>query len=170
MQGMELGIKNTQALGGKMNMEVSMMGNTVQKITFDGTKGSMSAQGNKMDMPAEMAATYAKEKNLFPELTFGTSKDYTLAGIEKISGEDAYAVKTADATYYYDVKTGLKVAEIKKQKMQGKEVEIPTYYSNYKEVDGVKLPFTIKVNQMGQDMQLDVKTNELNKSKPQDFK
>ena len=170
MQGMELGIKNTQALGGKMNMEVSMMGNTVQKITFDGTKGSMSAQGNKMDMPAEMAATYAKEKNLFPELTFGTSKDYTLAGIEKISGEDAYAVKTADATYYYDVKTGLKVAEIKKQKMQGKEVEIPTYYSNYKEVDGVKLPFTIKVNQMGQDMQLDVKSYELNKSKPEDFK
>ncbi|ROI09726.1 insulinase family protein [Chryseobacterium sp. H3056] len=170
MQGMELGIKNTQALGGKMNMEVSMMGNTVQKITFDGTKGTMSAQGNKMDMPAEMQAAYAKEKNLFPELTFGTSKDYTLGGIEKINGADAYAVKTADATYYYDVKTGLKVGEIKKQKMQGKEVEIPTYYSNYKEVDGVKLPFTIKVNQMGQDMQLDVKSYELNKAKPEDFK
>ena len=130
----------------------------------------MSARGNKMDMPAEMQAAYAKEKNLFPELAFGTSKDYSLGGFEKINGADPYAVNTADASYYYDVKTGMKVGEIKKQKMQGKEVEIPTYYSNYKEVDGVKLPFTIKVNQMGQDMQLDVKSYELNKAKPEDFK
>ena len=50
----------------------------------------MSAQGNKMDMPAEMQAAYAKEKNLFPEMMFATSKDYTLGGIEKIEGADAY--------------------------------------------------------------------------------
>lgn len=170
MQGMELGIKNTQAMGGKVNMEISMMGNTVQKMTYDGAKGTMSAQGNKMDMPVEMQAAYAKEKTLFPELTFATSKDLTLGKIEKIEGTDAYSLKTADATYYYDTKTGLKVGEIKKQKMQGKEVEIPTYFSNYKDVDGVKFPFTIKVNQMGQDMQLDVKSYELNKATAEDFK
>lgn len=170
MQGMELNIKNTQAKGGKVNMEVSMMGNTVQKITFDGTKGYMAAQGNKMDMPAEMQAMYAKEKELFPELSFAASKDVTLAGIEKIEGNDAYVVKSGDTTYYYDVKSGLKVAEIKKQKMQGQEIQTPTYYSNYKEVNGVKFPFTIKVNQMGQDMQMDVKSYDLNKATPEDFK
>ncbi len=170
MQGIELNIKNTQAKGGKVNMEVSMMGNTVQKITFDGTKGYMAAQGNKMDMPAEMQAMYAKEKELFPELSFAASKDVTLAGIEKIEGNDAYVVKSGDTTYYYDVKSGLKVAEIKKQKMQGQEIQTPTYYSNYKEVNGVKFPFTIKVNQMGQDMQMDVKSYDLNKATPEDFK
>lgn len=170
MQGMELGIKNTQALGGKTNMEVSMMGNVVQKMTYDGTKGSMTTQGNKMDMPAEMQATYAKEQNLFPELTFAASKDLTLGGIEKIEGADAYSIKSGDTTYFYDVKTGLKVGEIKKQKMQGQEIEVPTYYSNYKDVDGVKLPFTMKVNQMGQDMQLDVTSYELNKATAEDFK
>lgn len=170
MQGMELNIKNTQASGGKMNMEVSMMGNVVQKMTFDGVKGSMTAQGQTMDMPAEMSAAYAKEKEIFPELSFATSKDYTVGGIEKIDGADAYVVKSADATYYYDVKTGLKVGEIKKQKAQGKDVEVPTYYSNYKAVDGVMFPFTIKVNQMGQDMQMDVKSYELNKAGAADFK
>lgn len=170
MQGMELNIKNTQALGGKVNMEVTMMGNTVQKMTYDGKKGYMAAQGNKMDMPAEMQETYAKEKVLFPELAFAASKNYTLSGIEKVQGADAYVVKSADTTYYYDVKSGLKVGEVKKQKMQGKDIEVPTYYSNYKEVDGVKLPFTIKVNQMGQDMQLDVKSYELNKATAEDFK
>lgn len=170
MQGMDLNIKNTQAAGGKMNMEVSMMGNVVQKMTYDGSKGSMTAQGQTMDMPADMLASYAKEKEIFPELTFATSKDYTLGGIEKIDGADAYAVKSADATYYYDVKSGLKVGEIKKQKAQGKEVEVPTYYSNYKAVDGVMFPFTVKVNQMGMDMQLDVKSYELNKATAADFK
>lgn len=170
VQGMELSIKNTQAIGGKVNMEVAMMGNTIQKMTYDGTKGSMTAQGNKMDMPAEMMEAYAKEKSLFPELNFATSKEYTLGGIEKIEGADAYSVKSADTTYFYDVKTGLKVGEIKKQKMQGQEMEVPTYYSNYKEVDGVKFPFTIKVNQMGQDMQLDVQSYVLNKATAEDFK
>ncbi|WP_027377161.1 M16 family metallopeptidase [Kaistella palustris] len=170
MQGMELGIKNIRALGAKANMEVSMMGNVVQKMTYDGTKGFMTTQGNKMEMPAEMLAAYAKEQNIFPELAFASSKDLALGGIEKIEGADAYVVKSGDTTYYYDVKTGLKVGEIKKQKMQGQEIEVPTYFSNYKEVDGVKFPFTIKVNQMGQDMQLDVKSYELNKATAEDFK
>lgn len=169
VQGMEVGIKNTQATGGKMNMEVSMMGNTVQKMTYNGTKGSMTAQGKTMDMPAEMQAAYAKEKQIFPELMFASSKDYTLGGIEKVNGTDAYAVKSADATYYYDVKTGLKIGEVKKQKVQGQEIEVPTYYSNYKAVDGVMFPFTLKVNQMGQDMQLDVNSYELNKATAEDF-
>lgn len=170
VQGMDINIKNTQATGGKMNMEVSMMGNVVQKMTYDGTKGSMTAQGQTMDMPAEMQEAYAKEKAIFPEMMFATSKDYTLGGIEKIEGADAYAVKSADATYYYDVKSGLKVAEIKKQKTQGQEVEIPTNYSNYKAVDGVMFPFTVKVKQMGMDMQLDVQSYELNKATAADFK
>lgn len=170
VQGMDINIKNTQATGGKMNMEVSMMGNVVQKMTYDGTKGSMTAQGQTMDMPAEMQEAYAKEKAIFPEMMFATSKDYTLGGIEKIEGADAYAVKSADATYYYDVKSGLKVAEIKKQKAQGQEVEIPTNYSNYKAVDGVMFPFTVKVKQMGMDMQLDVQSYELNKATAADFK
>ncbi len=170
MQGMELGIKNTLATGGKVNMEVSMAGNTMQKMTYDGTKGYMATGGNKVDMPAEMMAAYAKEKNLFPEMMFASSKDFTLGGIEKIEGNDAYVVKSAGATYFYDVKTGLKVGEIKKQEMQGQKIEVPTYFSNYKDVDGVKMPFTIKVNQMGQDMQLDVQSYELNKATAADFK
>lgn len=170
VQGMEIGIKNTQAKGGKMNMEISMMGNTVQKMTFDGTKGSMSAQGKTMDMPVEMQESYSRNKEIFPELTFATSKDYTLGGIEKIQGADAYVVNGPDVKYYFDVKTGLKTAEIKTTEMNGQKMEVPTYYSNYKAVDGVLFPFTMKVNQMGQDMQLDVTSYTLNQATDADFK
>ncbi|WP_417431858.1 M16 family metallopeptidase [Halpernia sp.] len=170
LQGMELNIKNIQEKGGKNNLEVSMGGNVVQKITFDGTKGYIMAMGNKQDMPAEMVTSYAKQKEIFPELTFANSKDYTLGGIEKVNGEDSYVVNGPNVTYYYDVKTGLKNEEIKKTEMKGQKMETPTFYSNYKDVDGVKFPFTMKINQMGQDMQLDVTSYELNKATDADFK
>ena len=170
VQGMEIGIKNTQATGGKMNMEVSMAGNTVQKMTYDGKKGTMTAQGQTSEMPAAMTDAYAKNKDIFPELSFATSKDYTLGGIEKIDGADAYVVNGPDTKYYYDVKTGLKTAEIKTAEANGQKMEVPTYFSNYKAVDGVMFPFTMKVNQMGQDMQLDVTSYELNKATANDFK
>ncbi|MBC7555439.1 MAG: insulinase family protein [Chryseobacterium sp.] len=170
VQGMDVGIKNTQATGGKMNTEVSMMGNVVQKMTFDGTKGTMTAQGKSMEMPAAMAAQYASSKQIFPELMFSSSPDYKLGGIEKIDGADSFVVTGPNVKYYYDVKTGLKTAEIKTAEMNGQKMEIPTYFSNYKEVDGVKFPFTVKVNQMGQDMQLDVTSYELNKATANDFK
>lgn len=51
-----------------------------------------------------------------------------MGGIEKVNGEDVYVVKDNDTTYYYSVKTGLKVGEIQKQKMS-QEMEIPTYFS-----------------------------------------
>ena len=169
-QGMDISIKSVEATGGKKNQEVSAMGNVVQKMTYDGTKGYMVQQGNKMDMPAAMMASYARQKEIFPELMFVTSKDYTLGGIEKINGADAYVVNGPDTKYYYDVKTGLKTAEIKTAEMNGQKMEVPTYFSNYKAVDGVMFPFTMKVNQMGQDMQMDVASYDINKATADDFK
>jgi zinc protease len=169
-QGMDISIKNTEATGGKKNQEVSLMGNIVQRMAYDGTKGYMVSQGNKMDMPADLQASYAKQKEIFPELMFANSKDYTLGGLEKINGSDSYLVNSLDTKYYYDVKTGLKTAEIKTAEAGGQKIEIPTYFSNYKEVDGVKFPFTMKVTQMGQDMQLEVASYVLNKATADDFK
>lgn len=170
VQGMDIAIKNTQATGAKMNTEVTMAGNVIQKLTFDGTKGYMMGQGQKMDMPAAMQASYAKQNAIFPELMFATSKDYTLGGTEKIDGADSYVVNGPDTKYYYDVKTGLKTGEIKTAEINGQKMEVPTYFSNYKDVDSVKFPFTMKVNQMGMDMQLDVQSYVLNKATDADFK
>lgn len=170
IQGMEISFKNIQAKGGKNFTNVSMGGNSIQKIAFDGTKGYMVAQGQKMDMPADMANKYAKNTELFPELNFGKSADYKLNGIEKVNGEDVYVVKSSDTTYYYSVKTGLKVGEIQKQKMGAQEIEIPTYYSDYKEVNGVKLPYTIKQSMMGQEIEMKVNSYSVNQAKEEDFK
>lgn len=170
IQGMELSFKTIQGKGGKFFMDMGMAGNSMQKIAFDGTKGYMIAQGQKMDLPADMASKFAKKTEIFPELSFGKSADYKLIGIEKVNGEDVYVIKDADTTYYYSVKTGLKVGEIQKQKMGPQEMEVPTYYSDYKDVNGVKLPYTIKQTMMGQEIEMKVNSYSVNQAKEEDFK
>ena len=170
IQGMELSFKTIQGKGGKFFMDMGMAGNSMQKIAFDGTKGYMIAQGQKMDLPADMASKFAKKTEIFPELSFGKSADYKLIGIEKVNGEDVYVIKDADTTYYYSVKTGLKIGEIQKQKMGPQEMEIPTYFSDYKDVNGVKLPYTIKQTMMGQEIEMKVNSYSVNQAKEEDFK
>ncbi|CAA7386115.1 putative zinc protease [Chryseobacterium fistulae] len=166
VQGMDMSMKMIQAKGGKMSMNISMMGNTVQKIVFDGKDGYMEAQGKKAPLSNDQKAEMAKETELFPELNFAKSSEYKLAGIEKYNNEDSYVIKGGKTTYYYSVKTGLKTGDVK----AGEGGSIPTSYADYKEVSGVKFPFTIIQNMGGMDINLAVQSYQLNQAKDTDFK
>ena len=169
VQGMTLETSTLAAKGGKSSVEMKMMGQTMQKIVFDGKDGYIMAQGQKQPLPAELKEELSANKEIFPELTFN-AKNTELKGIENINGEDAYAVKKGDKTYYYSVKSGLKISESQTQKAQGQEVTIPTYYSDYKEVAGVKFPFKISQNMSGMEINFIVKSYEINKATDKDFK
>lgn len=95
VQGMDMSMKLIQAKGGKMFMEMKMMGNTVQKIAFDGKNGYMEGQGQKIQLNDKQKAAMT-EPELFPELTFAKSTDFKLSGIEKYNNEDSYVVKGPD--------------------------------------------------------------------------
>ena len=166
VQGMDMNITQIQAKGGKTVMEVKMMGQTIQKMVFDGKDGYMSAQGQKMPMPDDQKKSMQKETEIFPELTFAKSTSLKLTGIEKYNNEDSYVVKGDGVTYYYSVATGLKNGEVKTEEGQS----VPTVYSNYQDVSGVKFPFTISQNMGGMDITLDVKSIKLNEAKDSDFK
>lgn len=170
VQGMKLDMNMIQAKGGKMFMDMSMMGNSMQKIVFDGKAGYMVAQGQKVDLPQESIDEMSKKTDLFPELTFASDSQYKLSGIEKWNDKDAYAVKGENTTYYYDTQTGLKIGEVKTQKAMGQEMTIPTSYSDYKSVDGIMLPFVISQSMMGQDITFNVTSYKLNTAKEDNFK
>ena len=169
VQGMTIETITLAAKGGKISVEMKMMGQSMQKIVFDGKDGYIMAQGQKQPLPAELKEELAANKEIFPELAFN-AKNTTLRGIENVNGEEVYAIKKGNKTYFYSVKTGLKVGESQTQKMQGQEVIVPTYYSDYKEVSGVKLPFKISQNMGGIEMNSDVKSYEINKATDKDFK
>ncbi len=170
MQGQTLDFKIVKAQGGKELQTISMGAMTVQKQVFDGKTGYSEQGGQKVPMSKEEIAENLKNTELFEELGFAKSADYKLAGIEKINGEDSYAIKSGDKTYYYSVKTGLKTGETETVKAQGQTMTIPTTFADYKDVSGVKMPYTITVNQMGMDMVLKVKSYEVNQAKDSDFK
>lgn len=169
MQGMELEMITTQAKGGKSIVEMKMMGQTMQKMVFDGKDGFIQAQGQKIPLPEEEKAKFLKNTEIFSELAFN-SNNQELKGFENVNGEEAYAVKSGDKTLFYSVESGLKLGEIAVQKAQGQEMAVPTYYSDYKEVEGIKLPFKVSSNMGGMDITFEVKSYEFNKAKDADFK
>ena len=170
MQGMALDMKKVVANDGKKLMTISMMGNVMQKIAYDGKEGSMSVQGQNMPLPADVKKSFDAEKQAIPELGFADNKDLKIVGVEKFNNEDSYAVKAGSTTHYYSVKTGLKTGMSQTQKMGEQEVTIPETYSNYKDVNGIKMPFTISQSMMGQDIKWEVKGYQINQAKDSDFK
>lgn len=131
VQGMTLELITIQAKGAKSVMDMKMMGQSMQKMVFDGKQGYIQAQGQKMPMPEELVKDLSQNKEIFPELSYANGVE--LKGIENINGEAAYVVKSNKKTTYYSVKTGLKIGEVVVQKMGNQEMSIPTYYSDYKE-------------------------------------
>ena len=79
-----------------------------------------------------------------------------LAGKEKVEGRDTYVLlykpKTGSvARQFVDAETYLPVRlVIKVETPETGEVEQTTDLSDYREVDGIKVPFTIKVSTGGQ--------------------
>lgn len=107
MQGMELIIKSQKALGGKLLQEISAMGNTAQKMVFDGKDGYMMMMGNKTPLPEDIKTALLKSTSLFEELDFAKTRAKSI-WYRKIGGEDSYVIKDGKNIYYYSVNSGLK--------------------------------------------------------------
>jgi len=139
VQGMQLQLEMKRTMDGKMNQSISMGGNVMSKQVFDGEAGFVMAQGQKMPYNEEQVATAKADANPFPELTVGDAK---VTGMEKVEGEDAYVVEMdGNNKNFYSVDTGLKVQSVKTMSQGGQTMTIPTGYSDYQEVEGVKFPF-----------------------------
>ncbi len=139
VQGMALNLTMKRTMEGKLNQEVSVGGNVMSKQIFDGEAGFVMAQGQKIPYNEDQIKTAKIDANPFPELQVG---DATLEGIETVEGTDAYVVALNDNyKAYYNVDSGLKMQTVQTMSQAGQTMSIPTGYSDYQEVEGVKFPF-----------------------------
>ena len=162
VQGIPITMVRKATTSGKKLDEVTGMGQTLSKDVFDGTKGYESAQGQKSDYDAEKLADAKFYATPFPELTLASKPGITLTGIETINGKDAYAIKDGKKILYYDVTTGLKIAQSETDEVQGQQMTQVVSFSDYKEVKGIKVPYKTSLN-VGIEIELnttDVKINE----------
>ena len=137
-----------------------------KKVLKDG-KYTMSAQG----MPQEAEATDKEEINedaaFFTEayMMKQSGYNYTVGGIEDVNGKEAYAliVKSPagrEYTNYYDKTTGLKVKNTTVEEAgPGKKITVQTYFSEYKNFNGIQIPTKILVDQGP--MKIDMNFNDI---------
>jgi predicted Zn-dependent peptidase len=169
MQGMSININTTRKAPNKMMLDVNAMGQSFQKIVFDGTKGYTTAQGQKKDFDAEEIKEYADEASMNKDLGYlNPSHKISLIGIEKVDGNDAYQIEVTKpngekVNEFYDVATGFKVKSMASQSSPQGSVTQTTYYLDYKDgPGGLKFPNMIKQNMGPQLMEMKLQKVEIN--------
>lgn len=162
IQGQEITLQKINTANGKSFQQIIGMGMTLMKTAYNGKTGFVEVQGQRKDMTDEELAEM-KYSAIFPELLMINSPTIQLAGIDNLNGVDVYKLIDGDNTFYYDVNTGLKLGEgVKKEVAPGQEIDQLGFYSDYKEISGVKIPYSSTIN-VGMEVEfkvIDVKVNE----------
>ncbi|RDI57073.1 insulinase family protein [Flavobacterium glaciei] len=147
---------------GKLMVELAMGTMSLMKRVVNEKGAYVMQQGQRQNIEGTMLTDMRAAATPFEELSLSTKQGLTLETIESINGKDAYAVKNGKTTLYYDVVSGLKLADSKVMEQGGKSVTQTTNYGDYKEVKGVKVPFNI-IQNVGFELDIkmsDVKINE----------
>ena len=140
-----------------------------QTILYDGTKAAMIIGDEITEFDNKKLGKLKLEAALNflldPE-AYGVSLELT--GIETVDSIDCYKIEltTEGGTnwvQFYAIDSGLKIKEVKEVETTQGSFQQETFYSDYKEVDGLKFPFKIKQSFGMQTIEMNVSSVKLNK-------
>ncbi|WP_229251088.1 outer membrane lipoprotein-sorting protein [Emticicia sp. BO119] len=158
VQGMDIPNVSTLIVNKAVRSESTVMGNSMVQA-FDGTSAwmirptMMGGTGEPEDMPADQLKQLKGQLDPFGPLFNYKEKGnkVELVGTEKVDKKDNYHLKVTTAggdvlDQYIDAATYLITKT--KTSANGQDVEIS--FSDYKDVDGIKIAYTMDIaNQMG---------------------
>jgi predicted Zn-dependent peptidase len=129
----------------KESMEMSAAGmGVLMAQKWNGTTGYKMQQGQRTELTADEIADKKASRIIFPELDL-TPENTILESIVGVDGNDNYLLKVTKGedveSRYYDVKTGLLSKVESTSEMQGQSVTNTVEYSNYQDVNGIKIAF-----------------------------
>jgi len=130
---------------------MSMGGKVLQEQVFDGTKGKTVQNGSVSMVEGEELEKLKYQSVFNKELQYEKlGFKLELKGTEKIGDKEAYKIKVTVPngdviTEFYDTNSGLKLREVRTEEVpQMGAMKIITDVSDYKEVDGIMVPHTLK--------------------------
>ena len=147
---------------GKMLVSLSMGGMSLMKQVVNEKGAYIEQQGQKKNLEGADLVEMKASATPFEELQLRKNTALKVDGIETVNGNEAYVIKDGKTTYYYDVKSGLKVSESKVREQAGQSITQVTNFNDYKEVKGIKVPFNI-IQNVGFELDIkmaDIKINE----------
>ncbi|MBQ4819797.1 pitrilysin family protein [Aquimarina sp. MMG016] len=168
--GNTLGLITKMTTKNQSLVEVKFGAMTAQKVVFDGTQGYIMAQGQKLDYTEAQVKDAKLDAHPFSEL-LNTSATLD-GGAQPYDNGKAYAIKLSEKkTAFFDTETGLKVKEVTIQEQAGQKIPVTIFYSNYKEVNGIKFPYTISQSLGPQKIDFTIKEIKINEGvTDEDFK
>lgn len=143
---------------GKMMVSLNLGSMPLMKQVVNANGAYVEQQGQRKNLEGDDLAEMKASATPFEELRLSKRTDLKVDGIESINGQESYAIKDGKTVYYYDVKSGLKVAKLKVKEQSGQSTTQTTYFNDYKEVKGIKVPFNIIQNA---GFELDIKMSDI---------
>lgn len=154
-----LNVKKTN--DNKYSQTITVGGNVASKLVYANGVGKASGMQGNAVLEGEQLEAAAAEAILFPE--YVNPEAGTLVGAEKMDDKKVYVIQLSDSKKnFYDMNTGLLVAQETTQEAQGQTFSTLIKYDNYKEIKGVKYPMTIIQNMAGRDFRFDINTLRVN--------
>jgi len=143
-------------------------GEVTQLLYYHDGKGMLKIGNEKTEIEKkelERLMMDATMQLLLSPDSFGVASEYL--GVECIDSVDCFTIKLVLPSgirwfQYYDVETGLKFKETKEIQTKQGLFEQETYFSDYREVKGLKFPFIIKQYLGLQEIELTVTSIEIN--------
>ncbi|WP_281226961.1 M16 family metallopeptidase [Flavobacterium aquiphilum] len=148
-------------INGNSLVEITMGGMSMMKQVIN-QKGAYSIeQGQRTDFEGEELAEMKASATPFEELLLVKNAELTIDRIETINGSDAFAIKNGKSTYFYDIKTGLKLAESKTIEQDGELIDVSTNFRDYKDLQNIKIPYNI-VQNIGIELDIEIAEIKIN--------
>jgi outer membrane lipoprotein-sorting protein len=144
----------------KMHMEINVNGQTIVRIYDGKSSGWMinpfAPNKDVQPMDADDLRSISDEADFDGPLLDYQSKGnhVALAGKDAVDGKQAYKLqltnKNGDTrTYYYDASTFLLLKWEGKRMVENQEIPVETFFSDYRDVDGLKFAFEIDSDMPG---------------------
>ena len=137
IQNFEILLTTKATTSNKSLVLITGMGQTLSKQVFDGTKGYSEQQGQRKDLDGKDLEEAKTNSHPFSDKAYKAGK---LDRIEAVDGKKAYVITYNDSEIFYDIETGYKIKLIKTVKGPQGEMKVPTEFSDYKTVNGIKFP------------------------------
>jgi len=138
----EISVLMANSIGHSL-MEMKMGSMSLIKQVITPKMGYLTQQGQRQVIEGEELAEAQGNAYPFEELQLLSRTTVVLVGIEKVEDVDCYVLQDGKKKYYYNVKSGLKLAESTDYERDGQKGTSFTYYRDYRMVGGVMLPFNI---------------------------
>ena len=155
VQGMQIAVTTTSVQGKLNRADINAMGMKNYDLTTDKDGWVfMPIQGMQKPEPktADDLKDVKSDLDIQGSLVNYAAKGHKaeLLGKEDVEGTECFKIKLTlstgtEITYYIDPTSYMVIRQKQKKKANGQEADVVTDLSDYKDVDGVKMPFSVSL-------------------------